>query len=139
MLRLLSRCPSFAGWPLALVLLLAGATTSLPAQATTITLQGSVTGNDASVPQGAQVEVRSRETGAIRSEVADAGGRYRVLGLTPGMYDVLIRAIGYRQQRREGVRLVLGQRATVDFALEPGAIELEPIVVSAERTFEVDR
>ena len=139
MLLVLSRCPSLAGWPLALVLLLAGATASLRAQATTITLQGSVSGNDASVPQGAQVEVLSRETGAIRSGIADVGGRYRVLGLAPGIYDVAVRALGYRQQRREGVRLVLGQRATLDFALEPGAIELEPIVVSAERTFEVDR
>ena len=139
MLRVLSRCPSLAGFPVVLVLFLAGAATSLGAQSTNITLQGVVTGNDASVPQGAQIEVSSRETGAIRSRVADAGGRYRVLGLAPGMYDVLVRAIGYRQQRREGVQLVLGQRGTLDFELEPGAVELDPIVVTAERAFEVDR
>ena len=139
MLLLTSRYRTRASLPLAVALLLPVSATSLRAQATTITLQGVVTGNDASVPQGAQVEVRSPETGGVRSGVADAGGRYRILGLTPGTYDVAVRALGYRQQRREGVRLVLGQRATLDFALEPGAIELEPIVVTSERAFEVDR
>ena len=140
MLPILSRCSSLAGGPLGLVLLLAGpATTPLVAQSTTITLQGVVTGNDVSGLQGAEIEVRSRETSAVRRGLADTGGGYRVLGLPPGMYDVVVRAIGYRQQRLEGVRLVVGQRATLDFALEPGAVELEPISVTAERAFEVDR
>jgi carboxypeptidase family protein/TonB-dependent receptor-like protein len=139
MLPLLSRCPSLAGWPLALVLLLGAATTSLTAQSTTITLQGIVTGNEASVPEGAQIEVRNQETGSVRSVVVDASGSYRVLGLAPGSYDVAVRALGYRQQRREGVRLVLGERAILDIALEPGGVELPPIIVSAERAFEIDR
>jgi hypothetical protein len=121
------------------VLLLAGATTSLRAQSTTITLQGVVTANDASVPEGAQIEVRNRETGSVRSGVVDAGGSYRVLGLAPGIYDVAVRALGYRQQRREGVRLVLGERAILDVTLEPGAVDLAPIIVSAKRPFEIDR
>ena len=108
----------------------------LRTQATTITLQGVVTGNDASVPPGAQIEVRSLETGGVRSGLADAGGAYRIMGLAPGLYDVLVRAIGYRQQRHEGLQLVLGQRATLDFEFEPGAVELEPIVVTSERPFE---
>ncbi|MEO7137959.1 MAG: TonB-dependent receptor [Gemmatimonadales bacterium] len=111
----------------------------LHAQATTIILQGDIAGKDGGVPQAAQVEVRSRETGGVRSGVADDGGRYRVLGLAPGTYDVSVRAIGYRQHRREGVRLVLGERAILDITLEPGVVELEPIVVIAERRFEVDR
>ena len=140
MLPILSRCSSLAGGSLGLVLLLAGPTTTpLVAQSTTITLQGVVTGNDASGLQGAEIQVRSRETSAVRRGLADLGGRYRVLGLPPGMYDVVVRAIGYRQHRREGVRLVLGERAILDFALEPGAVELEPIIVTAEPVFEVDR
>jgi hypothetical protein len=111
----------------------------LKAQATTVTLQGSITGKDGSIPGGAQIEVRSRETGATRDAVAGSGGVYHLLGLAPGTYDVAVRALGYRQQRREGVQLVLGQRATVNFSLEPGRVELQPIVVTAERHFEVHR
>lgn len=109
------------------------------AQATTVTLEGSVTARDGSLPDGALIEVRSRETAVTRSLLMGHNGSYRVLGLAPGIYDVLVRAIGYRQQRLENVQLVLGQRATADVVLEPGAVELEPIVVIAERRFEVDR
>jgi carboxypeptidase family protein/TonB-dependent receptor-like protein len=137
--RVPSRRNTVASCIFFIALLIPWAATRLGAQGTTVTLQGNVAGNDGSVPQGAHVEVRSRETDALRTTAADAEGRYRVLGLSPGMYDVVVRAIGYRQQRREGVRLILGQRATLDFALEPGAVELDPIVVTSERAFEVDR
>ena len=126
-------------WTLAVALVAAWTPESLAAQATTVTLQGVVTGNDGNIPQGAQVEVRSRETGGLRSAHADPTGAYRVLGLAPGIYDVAVRAVGYRQQRHEGVRLVVGQRANLDVTLEPGAIELEPTVITAERAFEVQR
>ena len=121
------------------MLLLAGAPLGLAAQATTVSLQGAITGSDGTVPQAAQVEVRSRETTVARAALADEAGRYRVLGLAPGIYDIGVRAIGYRQQRREGVRLVVGQHATVDFALERGAVELAPTVVTSDRGFELQR
>jgi hypothetical protein len=120
------------------LLFFAGAAPLL-AQATTVPLEGNVTGKDGSVPQGAQIEVRSREATISRSSLVSVDGIYQVLGLPPGVYDILVRAIGYRQQRVEGVQLIIGQRATVNFALEPGTVELEPIVVTAERPFEVDR
>src|SRR6266545_4107384 len=55
-----------AAWMLAVALLAAWTPGSLAAQATAVTLQGVVTGNDGSVPQGARVEVRSSETGSAR-------------------------------------------------------------------------
>jgi len=124
---------------LAITWLAVAAAESLAAQATTVTLQGVITGNGRGALPGAQVEVRSRETGAQRNALADPSGAYRVLGLAPGTYDVAVRAIGYRQQRYESVRLVLGQRARLDVALEPGPIELEPTVITGERAFEVQR
>jgi hypothetical protein len=121
------------------ILLLVGAPLRLPAQATTVSLQGSISASDGSTPEGAQIEVRSRETNRARGALVDRVGTYRVLGLAPGLYDVTVRAIGYRQQRRSGVRLVFGQRAVVDFVLERGAVELEPTVIRAEQAFEVKR
>jgi hypothetical protein len=104
-----------------------------------VTLQGTIVGKDGGTPQEPEIVVRSRETGVSRTAVGGTGGVYYVLGLAPGLYDVGVRALGYRQQRREYVRLVLGQRAVLDFALEPGQVELEPITVTAERRFEIDR
>lgn len=124
---------------LAIALLASAAAPPIAAQATTATLQGTITGSDQSVPEGAQIEVRSRETNVSRGTLAERDGTYRLLGLAPGAYDITVRAIGYRQQRREAVRLVMGQRAILDFALERGTVELEPTVVTAERAFEVQR
>jgi len=47
-----------------------------------------------------------REANVARGARADREGSYRVLGLAPGTSDVTVRAIGYRQERREAVRLV---------------------------------
>jgi hypothetical protein len=138
-LRLSRRCLSLPCLAFSTALSALSTPSKVAAQATTVTLHGTVTGKDGSVPQGAEIEVRSRETAASRSGVASPDGSYRVLGLAPGVYDIGVRAIGYRQQRIEGVQLVLGQRATVDVALEPGTVELDPIVVTAQRAFEVDR
>src|SRR5688572_11643972 len=99
------------------ILFLIGVPLGLPAQATTVSVHGTITGHDGSIPEGAQVEVRSRETNGSRGALVDRAGTYRVLGLPPGLYDVTARAIGYRQQRREAVRLVVGHRPTLDFVL----------------------
>jgi hypothetical protein len=140
MLRLLPRCPYPRSLAVVVLLFAPSAASLLAAQATTITLEGIITAEDGSIPEGAQLEVRSRETAIARDAVVSPdGGSYRILGLAPGIYDIQVRAIGYRQQRLEGVRLVLGQRAAFDFKLKAGPVELEPIVVTAERKFEVDR
>jgi carboxypeptidase family protein/TonB-dependent receptor-like protein len=138
-LPLFPRISTLAGVTLALTALIPCAAAPILAQATTVTLQGTISGEDGSVPQGAEVHVTTREAGGSRGAEAGPAGTYHILGLTPGVYDITVRALGYRQQRREGVQLVLGQRATLNFVLEPGEVELEPIVVTAVRRFELDR
>jgi hypothetical protein len=112
---------------------------SLSAQATTATLQGVVTASDGAVVSRAEVEARSRENGSARAALADVRGAYRVLGLPPGSYDVTARAVGYRAERRTDVELTVGDQATLNFRLEPGAVELEPIVVQAGSQLSVGR
>ena len=112
---------------------------SLGAQATTATLQGTVTTSDGAVLPGAEVVAWSRESGSTRAELTDVRGAYRLLGLAPGIYDVTARAVGFRALRRAGVELILGDEATLDFVLEPGAVELEPIVVQAPQSLQTER
>src|SRR4051794_30301975 len=128
-----------ARWSLIAILHLPLSAITLWGQSTTITLQGVIMGPERSRLQGGEIEVRNVDSTTFRRTVSGPDGRYAVLGLSPGTYDVMVRAIGYRQQRRDGVELIIGQRAIVDFVLDPGAVELEPIVVSAERVFEIDR
>lgn len=121
-----------------MLLSIAGATPAI-AQATSVTLHGVVTASDDRIPEAPSVEVRSRETGRMRNAPVDRSGTYRVLGLTPGVYDVTARAIGYRPERREGVRVILGQRLELDFSLERTSVELAPSIVIAQRPLDVQR
>src|SRR5437763_1319805 len=128
-LRALAGRSSAVGQLLVMSSLATCGASSLAAQATTATLQGVVTASDRTVLAGAEVEARSRETGSARAALADVRGAYRLLGLAPGRYDVTARALGFRALRRTGFELILGDEATLDFVLEPGAVELDPIVV----------
>src|SRR6266581_7371945 len=112
---------------------------SLAAQATTATLQGTVTTSDGTVLPGAEVVAWSREIGTAHVVLADSRGVYRLLGLDPGLYDVTARAVGFRALRQTGVELIVGDEATLDFVLEPGAVELDSVVVQAASSVPVER
>src|SRR5205823_9831498 len=112
---------------------------SLAAQATTATLLGTVTTSDGTVVPGAEVVAWSREIGAARTALADSRGIYRLLGLDPGPYDVTARAVGFRALRQTGVELILGDDATLDFVVEPGAVEVDPVVVHAAAALRTER
>src|SRR2546423_15401859 len=85
------------------------ASTSAMAQATTATLQGTVVDPNHGVLFGATVDVRSRETGAVRHAAVGADGGYRITGLIPGVYEITARALGFRPERRSAVELLVGE------------------------------
>jgi hypothetical protein len=115
-----------------------GAPFHISGQSTTVTVYGVVSTDDRNRPQ-ARIEIRSIETRASRAVITDASGAYRVLGLAPGTYDVVVRAVGYRAERMDSLRLVLGERTRIDFVLERLAVSLEPTVVRAERRLHMER
>lgn len=111
----------------------------LAAQATTVSVHGVVRASEGDPVEGATVQIASPGSALSRFARADRGGTYRLLGLPPGIYALSVRALGYRQQRQDSVRLVHGQRAQVDFVLERGAVELAPTLVQAGRALDVQR
>lgn len=124
-----------------LVGLLVCSVSRVGAQVTTAELRGNVLGPEHTTLHGASVEVRARETGVVRRAVTDADGAYRVLGLIPGRYDVTLRAIGYRPERRPDVELVVGEIARVDFSLSTSttAVELDSVTITASAVSNVER
>ena len=136
--RILALAPTALVMPVAVATMTLWAS-SVAAQATTVAVQGVVRASEGGFPPAAGIEIRNHETGAVRVAVADSAGAYRVLGLAPGTYAVKVRAIGYRQQVREAVHLVVGQRVLLDFTLVPGAAELAPTVISADAAHEIQR
>ena len=72
---------------------------------------------------GATVSVLDPVTGvAVASATTDAQGKYRV-ALPAGSYAVAVRAAGFREARREQVRVEEGKRAAADFKLEVALAE----------------
>jgi hypothetical protein len=95
-----------------------------PAQAQEF--RGSITGRvtdaaSASVA-GARVVASNAATKISTSTNTDEAGNYTLLYLTPGSYDVAIEASGFRKLLRAGVEVHVGDKLTLDFALEVGEV-----------------
>jgi hypothetical protein len=70
----------------------------------------------------APVKTRNLETGATRETVTDEGGRYLVLSLPVGAYEVRVSKQGFQDAVRTGIQLVVGQEASVDVQLQVGSV-----------------
>jgi hypothetical protein len=66
--------------------------------------------------------VKNVETGAIRTLTTDEGGQYRVFSLPIGEYEVQVTKPGFAEEIRTGVRLAVGQDASVDVTLRVGPL-----------------
>jgi hypothetical protein len=103
-------------------------------------ISGTATDSSGAVVPGVSVAVTNVETGAIRTAVTDALGRYSVLSLPVGRYEVRAQKDGFRTEIRAGITLAVAQEATVDLALPLGEVRQqvtvtgEPPVVSTTST-----
>src|SRR5208337_890903 len=80
---------------------------------------------------GVNVIVRNLETGMIRAAVSDGMGRYSVLSLPVGRYEIRAQKDRFRAELRTGITLVVGQEATVDLVLQLGEIR-QQVTVTGE-------
>jgi hypothetical protein len=93
----------------AAALLIAGV--PLLSQVNTVDLSGQVTDPQGLVIPGAKVTAKNLATGAIRTVETNAEGRYTVIGLPPGRYEVSVEASGFGRLVRDEMILVLGRPA----------------------------
>src|SRR5215471_853656 len=77
----------------------------------------------------ASISVRNVETGAMRNAVTDDAGRYQVLALFVGRYEVRVAKSGFQDATRSGIELAVGQQASIDFQLQVGTVSSEIKVV----------
>jgi hypothetical protein len=93
------------------------------AQVTTATLQGTVNDQTGAALPGANVTAKQQETGRTRAVVSDAHGRYQVIALEPGTYDLTVELSGFQTTLRRGIALSLGETTVVDVMLGVGSAE----------------
>ncbi len=109
---------SLAGGCLAVLLLCAS-----PAHAqVSAAISGRVTDPAGATVSGAAVVARNLETGETRSTVTNDAGLYWVPTLAIGEYEVHVTKQGFQEQVRGGIRLVVGQEASVNIALKLGQV-----------------
>src|SRR5580704_15738556 len=94
-------------------------------------ISGVVTDASGSVISAASVTAKNLETAGVRTTATDAAGRYRLLELAVGAYEVTVAKDGFQTTVRGGIHLVVGQHANLDFSLQVGAVT-EQVTVTGE-------
>src|SRR4030095_1639044 len=77
----------------------------------TARLAGDITDRSGAAVPGVEVTVLNVNTGNERKVTTDEAGGYAVPSLVPGDYTVTVTKQGFRQTKREGVRLEVNQTA----------------------------
>jgi hypothetical protein len=86
-------------------------------------VEGAVKDHSGAAIQQAAVVVKDLETGVERRTVTDNSGRYIVLSLPIGDYSIRVQKQNFQPVVRNGIMLVIGQQATIDFTLELGELQ----------------
>ena len=92
------------------------------------TLTGRITDLDTHQPLvGVNVMLEGTDLGAA----ANAEGRFRIVNIPVGSYTVRVTMMGYKAQARANVHVVPQRETVINMALEPMALELEGVTVTA--------
>jgi iron complex outermembrane receptor protein len=103
------------------------------AAAQTGSLRGTVRDVETMAPiSGARVEALSGASVAGRV-LTDQQGRFNFPALAPGSYTVTAVSLGYAEERSALIQVQAGAGAEVNLDLAPGAVSLNPVVVTASR------
>src|SRR5712664_1365319 len=120
-----------SAWPALLAALFVTLAGALPVHAqVAASITGTVTDPSGAPISAAAVTAKNLETAAVRTATTDDAGRYLLLSLPVGQYEVRVTKAGFKEAVRSGIQLVIGQEARVDLNLQVGAVETQVIVNS---------
>jgi Carboxypeptidase regulatory-like domain/TonB dependent receptor len=113
-------------------MLVLGCAGTAKAQMNTATLSGTVTDPQGLAVRGAKLTITNAGTGAERSVVSDEGGRYKVVGLTPGRYRVSVDGgANFAGFQNDAVEVTVGEDAVFNPRLELKGVQ-QSITVTSE-------
>ena len=105
--------------------------TIVAAQGTTGSISGTITDSQKSVIPGVSIVVTQVDTGAQRTQVSDDHGRYRVLDVSPGTYQVQAELSGFQTVVRNQLIVAIGKDTLVDIEMKIGGLS-EQLTVTGE-------
>jgi Carboxypeptidase regulatory-like domain len=121
-----------SAWPRFFAALLVTVASAGPAHAqVAASIAGIVTDPSGAPITAATVTTKNLETGAVRNAATDAAGRYLLLSLPVGQYEVRVTKAGFQDAIRSGIHLDIEQEAQVDFRLLLKEVQ-EGITVTAD-------
>jgi len=97
---------------------------SLHAQ-TSASIKGIISDKSNAPVPSAAVKLRNLETGTTRSATSDDAGRFLLLSLPVGDYEIRIAKPGFQDAIRSGIHLVVGQEAEIDLRLQVSGVSSE--------------
>ncbi len=102
---------------------------------------GSITGTvkdpSGAALSGATVVIASPERGINRQTTTNSTGEYNESALSPGSYNIIVTATGFKKYQAKEVKLDVGEKARIDVTLEVGSISTE-VVVQGESVAQVE-
>lgn len=108
-------------------------------QVNTVDLSGHVVdATNAAVP-GAKITVKNLANAGTRSVETDESGRYLLVGLAPGRYEVVVEAQGFARLVNPELVLTIGQAAEFNPKLESQAGKIEVTVTGTTELIETRR
>src|SRR6185503_1256618 len=120
----MSRFFTVRPWPNLRTVLLAvfcAALVAAPASAQTVTtgsISGVIVDSQGGVLPGATVQAVHTPTGTKYETVADAQGRYNILNVRVGPYDLKASMASFRDESQAAVDVKLGEQKNVDFHMQ---------------------
>ena len=120
----------------AIVLIVPGAS---PAQdLDNVTINGKVTDQNSAVLPGATVTATLVATKLERTVTTDSAGNYKLIQLSPGIYNVKAAFTNFAVEEKSNLITVAAQNVHLDFMLKPAGVSAEAVVVSPPDAAQVD-
>jgi hypothetical protein len=106
-------------------------------------LYGSIVGTvqdpSGAVVPGAKLTLTNMSTGQSREVQADEQGRYNVISLPAGTYDMVVTAAGFRTLTRKGIEVTINTVTREEPRLEVGQISEQVTVSASAAALQTDR
>ena len=112
-------------------LLIAACALGAHAQSNRAEITGTVTDQNGAAVKDATVKITNPSTGSAREVQTSGEGNYSAPSLEIGVYTIEVTAPGFKTERRENVKLNVGDKLGVDVVLQPGAIS-DVVTVTAQ-------
>jgi hypothetical protein len=103
-----------------------------------VTISGRIVDQTGAVIPGATVTATLTATKVRRTAAADSDGRYQLIQLSPGVYDVKADFPNFAVAERKDLNTVAGQNVQLDFVLKPAGLTAETVIISTAEILQVD-